>query len=548
MDDDLLEQFLIEGRELVAQASDDLIALERAPSDFARLDSLFRAVHTLKGSVALFDFAPMGAVLHAAEDLLGALRQSRGEISLAMIDTLLLCVDASERWIEDIARTGELPSGAEREGSNLIEALSGISAPPAVSGEESGKGITSDIPEAAIGSIVGIEGSARTVRVDAGRIDALVDLVGELIVAKNGLAHTAAQAAEANSPLANAFVANAARFEHLTSDMQRAAMALRMTPLSRIFARFPRWMRVTTSKLGKVIEFDVRDDGVEADKAVVDGLFEPLLHILRNAVDHGIEAPQFRQSAGKPASGRIALEARTEGDQIIVSISDDGAGLDPVRLRHVAKAKGLLGDKAVDALDDATALDLIFMPGFSSSDKITEISGRGVGMDAVRTAIVALGGRVTVNSTVGAGTNIELILPQAVLATAVITAQIGDDRFGVPIESIAETCRIPRDRIKPIRDGRAFVLRGRTLPLLRLSDLLHSSKRDANGGETKALIVTSGGQRVGVEIDGFGPRLDVLLRPMKGLLAGMPGVLGTALLGDGHVLVVLDLPALIDVA
>ena len=167
-------------------------------------------------------------------------------------------------------------------------------------------------------------------------------------------------------------------------------------------------------------------------------------------------------------------------------------------------------------------------------------------MDAVRTAIAGLGGRISVASDGSTGTKVEMILPQVVLATAVISAQIGDDDFGVPVEGIAETCRIPRDRIIPIRDGRAFVLRGRTLPLLRLADLLNLPAAEADTGEAKALIINSGGNRVGVEIDGLGQRLDVLLRPMKGLLAGMRGVLGTALLGDGRVLLVLDLPSLIE--
>lgn len=539
--DELLEQFLIEGRELVAQASDDLIALERYPEDSAHLDSLFRAVHTLKGSVALFELAPMGVALHAAEDLLSALRSKKTEINRTVIDVLLECVDASERWIETIAQTGTLPAGAERDGPRLAEELSAILGTAMPAAERPAP----ETDNVALAPDRRADSASRTVRVDAARIDSLVDLVGELIVVKNSLGHVAAQASENNSPLADVFAANAAGLERLTSDMQRAVMSLRMTPLSRTFNRFPRWMRDTTSKLGKAIEFEIRDGGVEADKSIVDGLFEPLLHVLRNAADHGIEAAQLRRAAGKPANGRINLEARREGDQIIVAVSDDGAGLDPARLRKVAKDKGLMRSEAVDALDDGAAVELIFMPGLSSSDAVTDLSGRGVGMDAVRTAIAALGGRVAVKSAAGAGTTVEMILPQAVLATTVIVAQVGDERFGVPIEAIAETCRIPRDRILPIRNGRAFVLRDRTFPLVRLSDLLRLAGLERSAGEAKVLIVVSGGQRIGIEIDGLGRRLDVLLRPMTGLLSGVPGVIGTALLGDGRVLLVLDIPALI---
>ncbi|HET6388542.1 MAG TPA: chemotaxis protein CheA [Hyphomicrobium sp.] len=541
MDEELLEQFLIEGRELVAQASDDLLALERSPSDAARLDSLFRAVHTLKGSVALFDLEPMSAVLHAAEDLLGSFRSKQTQIDRAAIDALLGCIDASGRWIEAIAQTGQLPPSAEREGRSLSRMLS---ADFAGAGEPD-EGAPTAPDEAPVAASASAESGARTVRVDAARIDALVDLVGELIVAKNSLAHLAAQASDAESPFAGALAANASGVERLANDINRAVMALRMTPLSRIFGRFPRWMRDTASKLDKPIDFQIRDGGVEADKSIVDGLFEPLLHILRNAVDHGIEPAQIRRQSGKPLSGRITLEARPEGDQIVISVSDDGAGLDPSRLRAAAKRKNLLSPAIIDSLDDAAAAELIFLPGFSSSETVTDMSGRGVGMDAVRTAIAGLGGRVSVTSTLGAGTTVQMLLPQAVLSTTVILTQAGEELFGVPIGVIAETARIAREGIVPIRDGQAFVLRDRTLPLLALSDLLRLPQSGRTGAEARILVVSAGDQRVGIEVDAFGERLDIVLRPLTGLLSGTPGIMGTALLGDGRVLLVLDLPALI---
>lgn len=540
MMDDLLEQFLIEGRELVAQASDDLIALERSPSDWARLDSLFRAVHTLKGSVALFDFAPMGAVLHAAEDLLAELRSHKSEADRSVIDALLACIDANERWIEDIARSGRLPAGAEQEGRSLTQTLSLLSSSSATEGRTlvgsaESSDAANDLPS----------GTTKTIRVDAARVDALVDLVGELIVTKNNFGYIAAQASAANSPLANAIVSNVAGFERLANDLNRSVMSLRMTPISRIFGRFPRWMRDTSNKLGKSVEFQILDGGVEADRSIIEASFEPLLHILRNAVDHGIEPPELRKSSGKSAAGRIALEARAEGDQIVISVTDDGAGLDPVRLRTVAKRKGLMSDEQIDALDDEAAGDLIFMPGFSSSETVTDISGRGVGLDAVRTAVSALGGQISVTSSPGVGTTVQMVLPQAALSTTIVVAQAGDDWFGIPISVITETARISRDRIRPIRAGKAFVLRDRVIPLVCLAELLHLPNAEQVSPEAKILVMTSGRQLIGVEVDGFGERLDVFLRPLDSLLSGMPGVVGTALLGDGRVLLILDLPALI---
>ncbi len=548
--DDLLEQFLIEGRELVEQASNDLVALEHDPSDAARLDSVFRAVHTLKGSVGLFDFAPMGVTLHAAEDLLGTLRSKKAAVNRSMIDALLECIDATERWIEAIASTGRLPASAEREGQSLSETLTAAlqtTASPGetVSGANRGDALPATFVSVPAGDGKADDNVARIVRVDAARIDSLVDLVGELIVTKNNLEHVAAQAANADPALSHALAANIAGFERLTGDMHRAVMHLRMTPLARTFGRFPRWMRDAASKLGKDVRLEIRDDGVEADKAIVEGLFEPLLHVMRNAVDHGIEDAASRQATGKSPAGLITLEARPDGDHIIIAVSDDGRGLDLAKIRQAAKLKGLMSDAAIDELDDEAATNLIFMPGFSTADSVTNISGRGIGMDVVRAAIASLGGRVSMTSTPGAGTTVQMMLPQAVLVSTVVMVASGEDRFGVPIEAVTETCRISRDRILPIRSGEAFVLRDRTLPLLRLSAMLRLPDCPRHDADAKVLIVKSGNQSVGVEVDSVGERLDVLLRPMSGLLSGMPGVQGTALLGDGRVLLVLDLPEMI---
>jgi two-component system chemotaxis sensor kinase CheA len=640
--DELLEQFIIEGRELVEQASSDLLALERAPTDSARLDRVFRAVHTLKGSVALFDFAPMGRMLHVAEDLLGDLRKNRADLTAAMADALLQCVDITERWIEAIAQAGVLPTGAEREAQLVTEhllAASRVKSAPdpqswvddllvyarevlvetgysdrsvvavryeprhdsllkgddplllvraipelltlRISAREqwkeqdfnpyrcnlridvlSGASVEKvrDVFRRVDGQVAIVEaapiaglnvetsgtvpdGSARGVRIDAARIDALVSLAGELIVAKNTLGHLVERIAATGSSASHPLAANLAGFERLTAELHRTVMRMRMIPLARTFTRFPRWMRETAGKLGKVVTFDVIDNGAEADRAIVDGLFEPLLHVLRNALDHGIEDAASRHAAGKPAAGRIALEARPRGDKIAIVVRDDGAGLDLPRIRELARSKGLVTAEALDALDDAGAADLIFLPGFSTAKEVTDISGRGVGMDAVRAAVMALGGRVSIASGAGTGTAVEMLLPQAVLLSTVVTVAVGSEHFGVPIDTVAETCRVPHNLILPVRSGEAFVLRRRTLPLLRLSDLLRLPKTQREE-ETKVLVINAGKDRIGIEVDHVGERLDVVMWPMTGLLSGMPGVLGTSLLGDGSVLLILDLPEL----
>jgi len=653
--DELLEQFLIEGRELVQLAADDLLALERDPADMARIDSVFRAVHTLKGSAGLFDFAPMTLALHAAEDLLGTVRARLLAADRGVIDTLLACISANEAWFASIARAGVLPASAGDESEALCTALRAplaasehteVVAPASArkwlttlldrarntlpDGDAMEPAITAiryaptadcfflgDDPMALVRSIPGLlylhidareawnlenfdpfacnlrfealstapaadikqvfqfvpdqieilplrrnkfgatlsdraetgdladDIALRTLRVDASRIDALVDLVGELIVAKNGLAHLVGQAAATDPVLARALAASHAEIERLAAAMHRAAMGVRVLPLERTFRRLPRLVRDIAAALSREVVFEVSGGEVAADKSIVDGLFEPLLHVLRNAVDHGIEPASARRAAGKPVVGRIALKAERSGDQIVIAVSDDGTGVDPKKIRAAARARALISDAAIDALTDHQATQLIFTPGFSTASAVTNISGRGVGLDSVRARVAALGGSVSLTSETGIGSTIRVSLPQAVSVTSIMIVRAGTELFGVPMNVVAEVTRVPPARILPIRDGEAFVLRDRTVPLLRLSSLLNIEAAPRAATDARVLIVAFGDQLVGVQVDSLGDRSDVMLRPLTGLLASMPGVLGAALMGDGRVLLVLDLPELI---
>jgi two-component system chemotaxis sensor kinase CheA len=371
----------------------------------------------------------------------------------------------------------------------------------------------------------------RTIRVDSLQIDRLLDLVGELVVTKNGFAQLAAHAETGMEPkaIAGAIRAVQATTDRLVTDMHRAVMDVRMVPLERQFRRLARMVRELAQRL---------------DKAVADALFEPLLHLVRNAVDHGIEPPEARQELGKPSQGSLALSARLLGDQILIEIRDDGAGVDPARVRKVAAERGIVPSERLQDMDDAGAIQLIFAPGFSTANAITDVSGRGVGMDAVKTAIEQLGGRVSLASRRGEGTTVSLRLPATAALTTVLVVRVGDERFAIPLDLITETVRIARSAILPVGLGRAFVLRDRTLPLIELAALLGTgSKSEAR--DARILVVDGGQGRVGIAVDDFSERLDVMLRPMTGLLAHIPGVSGTTLLGDGSVLLILDIREII---
>ncbi|QAY75898.1 chemotaxis protein CheA [Sphingosinicella sp. BN140058] len=650
--DELFEQFLMEGRELIARATEDLLALEAGQEVRTRIDSAFRAVHTLKGSVAIFDLAPMAAMLHAAEDLLGAARAA--SLDDSAIRALLACLDCCDRWLDALEASGTLPPDAQEEAARLANQLAarvGRNAAPrsaasaddrprwlvglladcdsqiAATGEHDLAALrytprpdcffAGDDPLALVASIPGLialrveardswpaladfdpylcnleiealctgsadalrqlfrflpdqveifdvaprraaavpdleaavpaaDGGERTLRVETGQIDRLLDLIGELVVAKNRFGHLAAELERGADPvtLAPAMRTVAAATDRLVADMHGTVMRVRLVAMTRLFRRISRMVREIGDRLHRDLELVVTGEETRVDKALADALFEPLLHLVRNAIDHGIETAEARAEAGKAPRARLGLVARNAGDQIVIEVTDDGAGIDPERLRRVAAERALVSLAEADALDDAAALQLIFAPGFSTAADVTDISGRGVGMDAVRAAIESLGGRVSVASKMGTGTTVTLRLPATAALTTILVVRCGGEGFAVPIDGVAETIRIQRDAVRPVGVGRAFVLRNRTLPLLSLAELL-GLPAEESGSDLKVLVANTGQGQVGLAVDDFGDRIDVILRPMTGLLANLPFVSGTTLLGDGSVILVLDLAEVI---
>jgi len=384
-------------------------------------------------------------------------------------------------------------------------------------------------------------------RVDAARIDRLADLIGEMVVAKNALAHLAGQANSGlgQKDLAQSLLASQAAIDRLVAEMHRAVMDVRLMPMRDIFRRFPRAVRDIAGQLGKAIDFSIEGEDVEADKAVVEGLFEPLLHVLRNAIDHGAEPEPLRREAGKSGKTKVVLRARRDGDRVLVEVHDDGRGIDPAAIRRVAGERGIASADDLERMSNAEAVEMIFSPGFSTASQITDLSGRGVGMDVVRSTIESLGGQASVRSREGQGTTIRLSLPVTVAMSRVIAVRVGRELYGIPIDQVVETTFVPAGRILPVRDAEAFVLRDRTLPLVRLAALLGIPCRAEPRSGVKVVVMAMDDELIGIAVDGFAERMDVLMRPMTGILAGLPGIIGTSLLGDGSVLMILDVPELI---
>jgi two-component system chemotaxis sensor kinase CheA len=327
--------------------------------------------------------------------------------------------------------------------------------------------------------------------------------------------------------------------------MQRAIMDVRMLPVAEVFERFPRLVRDLSRKLNKHIELKVVGEDTAADKTIIEALGDPLLHLVRNAIDHGIESPGQRIEAGKPEAGAIQLKAFQEGDQVVIEVSDDGKGIDPTVMRLKALEKKLITEDQADSLSDQDAINLIFLPGFSTMEEVSDLSGRGVGMDVVRTAVEKFNGQLMLSSRKGEGTLVRMSLPLSMAVARVMMIEVGGALFGVPMDGVAETVRVPRNRIRQIKRSEAFVLRDAIVPLMRMEKLLGLPPVAADIEEEAVLVARVSGATVGLVVDRFREGIDVILKPMGGVLAGIRGYAGSALLGDGRVLLVLNLKELL---
>jgi two-component system chemotaxis sensor kinase CheA len=389
----------------------------------------------------------------------------------------------------------------------------------------------------------------RTLKVDTAKVDDLLNLAGELVVSKNSLPFLARRAEEVygSREMAREIRDRYSVIHRLAQEIQGAIMAVRMLPVSEIFDRYPRVVRDMARKLGKRIELTVDGGDTAADKTIIEAINDPLLHVLRNSIDHGLETPEQRIAAGKTPEGRLSLRAFRESDQVVIEIEDNGAGIDPVAVRAAAINKHVIDAESAALLSDQETINLIFRPGFSTAKAVTDLSGRGVGMDVVRTTVEKLGGSVALTSRVGEGTTIRMSLPLSMAVTRVMMVEAAGALYGVPMDVIVETVRLPRERIHAIKNDETFVLRDTVIPLARMTRLLRLPEVDrSETADSEAVLVCRvNGNPVGLVIDDFREDMDVVLKPLDGILTGIRGFAGTTLLGDGRVLLVLNLKELL---
>jgi two-component system chemotaxis sensor kinase CheA len=391
------------------------------------------------------------------------------------------------------------------------------------------------------------EESISVLKVPMAKVDRLMELIGEMVVAKNALPYLAARAEQeyGSAELAREIKSQYAVIHRIAQEMQDGIQQIRMLPVGSVFQRFPRLVRDLSRSLGKQVELIVEGEETEVDKNIVEALADPMIHILRNSLDHGIELPAERSASGKSPVGRLVIRADQDGDRVRILVEDDGRGIDPAVIKRKAYEKGLIDESKLDSLSDEEAIHLVFLPGFSTAASVSDLSGRGVGMDVVRRSLERVGGTVQLTSRPGTGTSIVLSLPLSMAVSRVMVIRVCGQNFGVPLEHVVETVQVTASETHMIGHRRVAVLRGEVIPLYRATELLRLHPADQEADEFLVLVARLGGETIGLIVDGFAQAIDVIVKPLEGPLAKLPGYAGTALLGDGSVLLILNLKELL---
>ncbi len=381
--------------------------------------------------------------------------------------------------------------------------------------------------------------ASQTVRVDIDRLDKLMNLVGELVIGRARIERLVqeAQLRDFDEPLS--------QLGRISGDIQELVTKLRMVPVSFIFERFPRLVRDLSKTLGKEIELQMEGQETELDRTVIDEIGDPMVHIIRNCLDHGIETIENRRKAGKPEKGLIRISAYQEGSGVIIEVTDDGKGIDAGKVRSKALANGVITEEESAAMSDEEVVNLIFLPGFSMAEKVTDVSGRGVGMDAVKTKVESLGGQFDVSTEVGVGTRVFVRLPLTLAIVLALLIKVGEETYAIPLENVEETILVKKENVRTVHGTPATLLRGEVLTLCSLAGSLGASAiREEESGEFPVVVVKTGRMRVGFIVDDLIGQQDIVIKSLGRFLSKIRGIAGATILGDGNVALILDVAGL----
>jgi two-component system, chemotaxis family, sensor kinase CheA len=553
-DPELLQDFVVEAREHLGVMETQLLVLEQNPDDPEPTHACFRAIHTIKGVAGFLELDTVREVAHEGETLLDELRNGRLPVTPALIDTLLQTADFLQGEVTAIAHfLSGAPRPEARPHGSLLERLRAAGqqssnktlAPQAK--PESAKEPTEAAPSAAPNTTKqsgdvrqGSSTASRTVKIDMEKLDYLADMVGELVVTQSMLRPEGPGKASADTPL----MRNLVQLARITAEVQKTTMSMRMVPIGQMFQRLARLVRDVSRQVGKTVELELSGEEIELDRSLVEELADPLMHMVRNSIDHGIEPAAEREALQKNSNGRISLKARHDAGHVQIEISDDGRGLDRNKILAKARQRGLVDAQA--SLADNDILNLIFEPGFSTAETVTDLSGRGVGMDVVRKQIQKLRGRVDVSSIPGQGTTFVLRLPLTLAIIDGLVIGLGSERYVIPISAVKEVLRPTGDMIFTVeaRDEMVMVRNG-LMPLIRLHRRFGVKPRSERLEQGIFVVLESHGKPYCLAVDELLGKQEVVIKSLGELMQNVPGIAGGAILGDGRVGLILDTDALI---
>jgi len=570
-DADLLREFITESREHLDNIEQGILVLENSPNDAEKLNTIFRAFHTFKGGAGFLNLIPINRLAHVLESLLDLARQDKLAIDAAVIELILRGRDVLKQFIDEIdgqlsgsrpkkaitiptallkAEVQEMIDGGSHPADAKVQAAETPKETVAATAEPVAKDIAPAEPasggNAAVDAAVeaaraNLPAQAAMVKVDTTKLDGLLDLVGEMVIAQSLVGQNISDLAGLN-PQA---MRNITQLGRITKELQRVSMALRMVPIRGVFQKMSRVVRDISIKQQKKVNFTTSGEDTELDRTVVEELNDPLLHMIRNSMDHGIETPEKREAAGKPATGSLSLRAYHQGGNIVVEIEDDGAGLNKDRILKKAIERGLATEG--QQLTDEQVYNFIFAAGFSTAEKVTDLSGRGVGLDVVRRNIERLRGRVEISSQQGKGTKFKISLPLTLAIIDGFIVKVGEERYIIPTLSVRESFR-PQDGMVSRVQNRAEVVnvRGRIIPMLRLNELFGISSTSKEPADGIVVVVEAGTDVRCLLVDGLLHKQEVVIKNLNDMMVHKnPLLAGAAILGDGLVGLILDVNALV---
>jgi two-component system chemotaxis sensor kinase CheA len=538
---EIVESFIVETRELLEKLDQDLVELERRPEDVDLLNRIFRHVHTIKGTSSFIGFEQMSELTHKFEDVLNKLRRGELKLRTEMMDTILLAYDLMKTLLSKLEKGDLSPIDL----SEVISKLEKISRGESSKGEVEKKSERSVIVEQrkveqpSSQQKLNVE---QTIRIDVSRLDDLMNLVGELVLGRNRLSQVVSQIVEKyeSENTARELLDAVTQIDFVTTELQTAVMRTRMVPIAKVFNKFPRVVRDLSRETKKEVDLFIYGEETEIDKSVVETIHDPLVHIIRNAIDHGIEPPDERERIGKPRRGKVLLKAEHEGNFIVITVEDDGRGIDPEKVKRKAIEKRLITEQEAASISDKDALNFIFLPGFSTASKVSNISGRGVGLDVVKSNIVKLNGTIDIESKLGSGTKFILKLPLTLAIIQGLLVQVSGEIFVVPLSSVVEVVRIQADEIYTVKGREVIRLRESVLPLVRLCEIFNISGNHREVDKLYVVVVGLGERRLGLVVDHLLGQKEVVIKSLGNYLSNIPGIAGATILGDGSVRMIVD--------